>query len=155
MRLIDNRPRQHPVLLELARCRRLRRRAVISWGWRRHHGNGEVVARFKLAGEAQAATSRVFASYVAAARLRQGPLCMMVDEWTVPELDGFMQLAGGFCGRARWIASRYWMASQTSKTGSAAHPKIERSTKKNNTANLGRGSKSKQAEQSSVKQGTA
>lgn len=96
MRLIDNRPRQHPVLLELARCRRLRRRAVISWGWRRHHGKSEVIARFKLAGEAQAATSRVFASYVAAARLRQGPLCMMVDEWTVPELDGFMQLAGGF-----------------------------------------------------------
>lgn len=79
MRLVNNRPRQHPVLLELARCRRLSGRAVISWGWRRHHGNSEVVARFRLAREAQAATSSVFASYVAAARLRQEPLCMMVD----------------------------------------------------------------------------
>lgn len=125
MRLINNRPRQHPVLLELARRRRLSGSAANSWGWRRHHGNREVVARSKLAGKAQAATSRVFASYVAAARLGQGPLCMMVDEWTVPELDGFMQLAGGSCGRARWIASRYWMASLTSKTVSAGHPKIE------------------------------
>lgn len=68
------------MLLELARRRRLNGRVVISWGRRRHHGNSEVVARFKLAKEAQAATSLAFASYVAAARLRQGPLCMMVDE---------------------------------------------------------------------------
>lgn len=49
VRLIDDRPRQYPMLLELARCRRLSCEAVISWGWRRHHGNIEVVARFTLA----------------------------------------------------------------------------------------------------------
>lgn len=87
VRLVVERPRQDPVLLELARSRSLGHRAAIHLR-RRHRsgfklvvGNTGLRAGFELAERKHRLPLVVdFTDYVAAAWLRQGPLCMMMDK---------------------------------------------------------------------------